>query len=116
MNISEYVFIANKEHRDSLDEEIKDDYENHITMNCFGEYADHLPTTPVNQYGKKNPVWTDGTEILCETEDMAKIIADMFEYITGETQTMHYHYYDPEEDEREGCVDSHTGWWYVDFD
>lgn len=115
MNISEYVFIVNK-NRDILDEEIKEDYENHITVNAFGEYVECLPTDPENQYGKKNPVWTDGTEILCETEDMAKIIADMFECITGETQTMHYHYYDPEEDKRNDCVDSHTGWWYVDFD
>lgn len=115
MNISEYVFIVNK-NRDALDDEIKEDYENHIMANAFGEYAYRLPTDPENQYGKKNPVWTDGTEILCETEDMAKIIADMFEYITGETQTIHYHYYDPEEDKRNDCVDSRTGWWYVDFD
>ena len=115
MTINDYVFLVNKE-RDALDEELKEDYEYHITTNAFCEYAEHLPTDPVNQYGKKNPVWTDGTEILCETEDMAKIIADMFEYITGETHTTRYGYYDPEEDRRDGCVDNHTGWYYVDFD
>ena len=116
MNISEYVFIVNKENRDTLDEEIKDDYENHIIANTFNEYADSLPTSPANQYGRKNPVWTDGTEILCESEILAKTIADMLECITGERECMHYHYYDPEEDERSGESDDHTGWWYVDID
>ena len=115
MNISEYAAIVNKENPDALDIEIKEDYENHITSNAFCEYADSLPTTPVDPYGVKNHVWTDGSEILCETEVMAKIIADMLECITGETQTIHYHYYDPEEDERNNEVDDHTGWWYVDF-
>ena len=116
MNISEYVFIANKEHRDALDEEIKTDYEEHIFSNVFCEYADHLPEKPFDQYGNKNPVWCDGSEILCESEILAKTIADMLEYITGECEYVRYHYYDPKDDERSGEVDDHTGWWCVDFD
>ena len=64
----------------------------------------------------KGEVWTDGEEILCRTKagaDMlVAILSQMysnrgisFDYSTG--------YYDPEEDERSGEVDNHTGWWYV---
>lgn len=67
----------------------------------------------------KNPeipgrVWTDGTEILCLTEDDAKAIADTVEILYD--VDAHIGYYDPREDENENCVDDHTGWWYVDFD
>ena len=115
MNISEYVFIANKERRDALDEEIKQDFDEHIFSKMYCEYANHLPNKPFDQHGNKNPIWCDGTEILCESELLAKTIADMLDYITGECES-HYSYYDPEEDERGGEVDDHTGWWYVDFD
>lgn len=57
--------------------------------------------------------WT-GDEFLVYTEDEADRIADLlealgFDYVfTG--------YYDPEEDQREGCVDNCTGKWYVSVD
>lgn len=62
----------------------------------------------------QNKIRHEGTEILCDTESRAEAIADFlealgFSYVrTG--------YYDPEEDERNGEVDSYTGWYYVDFD
>lgn len=107
MTVYEYVYCEDKE--------LTEDFRDHIFENAFDEYVRHLPTTPITEHGRKNPVWTDGSEILCESEVLAKTIADMLDYITGECES-HYHYYDPEEDERGGCVDDHTGWWYVDFD
>lgn len=105
MNIREYI--------DTPDQELRTDYEEHIFDKVFCCFLDTLPLNP------KPPievdVWTDGTEILCRTEELARMIADALDAVTGEAES-HYSYYDPEEDERDGCVDDHTGWWYVDFD
>lgn len=115
MNISEYVALKNKPDKDALDLEILDDYENHIMMNAWIEFCNHLPEEPVSEYGYKRPVWCDGEIILCESENLAETVADMFELITGECDC-HTGYYDPEEDERNNEVNDHTGWYYVDFD
>lgn len=59
-----------------------------------------------------NSFWFDGEEILCRKESQAEALADFFEdlyaypaIVTG--------YYDPAEDERNGEVNDHTGWYYV---
>lgn len=63
---------------------------------------------------RRNHIWCDGNEILCDTEARAEGVADFlealgFSYVrTG--------YYNPDEDERNGEVDDYTGWWYVDWD
>lgn len=64
-------------------------------------------------------VWSDGSEILCRTEEVADAIADAIDDMDraqGLDAIAHTGYYDPDEDELEGCVDDHTGWWYVDLD
>lgn len=62
----------------------------------------------------KNHIWHDGSEILCDTEERAEAIADFFEALGfGD---VHTGYFDPEEDERNGEVDSHTAWYYVAWD
>ena len=82
----------------------------------FQSVIDALPSSPPAKGTEEEfPIWTDGTEILCRTEWLAWTIANILDNIMGEEFT-HYHYYDPEEDERSGEVDDHTGWWYVDFD
>ena len=101
MSIWEYI-------NDPLDQE---DYETHIYENVFYLFAEQLPTQPYEGV----LMWTDGVEILCKTESLAKSIADTLDSISGERMS-HYHWYDPEEDERNGEVNDHTGWWYVDFD
>lgn len=60
-----------------------------------------------NQHG----YWTDGEQILCKTEAEADIIADFLEDLGFDC--LNTGYYDPVEDEREGCVDNHTGYWYI---
>lgn len=98
---------------------------------CLGEWEDceekninelwdaiieKLPSSPpAKGLEDECPIWTDGTEILCRTEWLAYTIANILDNIAGD-RVSHYHFYDPEEDERSGEVDSHTGWWYVDFD
>lgn len=54
-------------------------------------------------------------EILCRTEKLADAIADILDAISGEHESL-TGYYDPEQDERDNCVDDRTGWWYVDYD
>ena len=63
----------------------------------------------------KHGIWMDDKGmILCKTETQADGIADFledlgFDYVrTG--------YYDPAQDEKEGCVDEYTGFYYVDWD
>lgn len=60
---------------------------------------------------KKHGFWTDGEEILCETEEQADIIADFLEDLGFDC--LNTGYYDPEEDKRDNCVDEHTGYWYI---
>lgn len=63
-------------------------------------------------------IWSDGTEILCKTEDGANTIADMlttmYEADDNEMQIV-TGYYDPKEDKRNNEEDRYTGWWYVNI-
>lgn len=74
-------------------------------------FIETLPT----EEKKATTIWTDGDEILCKTEDLADIIADVIDNLVGDSIS-HIGYYDPDEDKRDHCIDDHTGWWYVDFD
>lgn len=61
-------------------------------------------------------VWSDGSEILCETESAADAMADLLWQLynaQGEEVTVVTGYYDPEEDKRNDEEDRYTGWWYV---
>ena len=64
-----------------------------------------------NEEGNRHDYWTDGTEILCKNEDSANALADFFEDMGFDI--VHTSYYDPEEDQRSGEVDDHTGYWSV---
>ena len=56
-------------------------------------------------------IWTDGNDILCETEQTAEAIADLFDAMYGD-QVVNTGYYDPEEN-KSGEVDQYTGFYYV---
>lgn len=59
------------------------------------------------------PIWAhDNDEILCDKEQTAEAIADLFDALYGE-MTVNTGYYDPEEDERNGETDCRTGYYYV---
>lgn len=64
-----------------------------------------------HQSHNKHGYWTDGDDILCETEAQAEHLADFLEDIGFDY--VNTGYYDPEEDKRENCVDDHTGFYYV---
>lgn len=68
-----------------------------------------LPHTPDYR------IWSDGDEILCETEQLAEDIADFFDTLYREP-TVNTGYYDPEEDAREGKSFDTTGFYYVTVD
>lgn len=75
----------------------------------------NLPTEPVaDSFGYiLNLPWTNGSEILCRTEESANTIADLLDAMG---YTAHTSYYDPAEDEKAGETDRLTGWWEVDVD
>lgn len=60
-----------------------------------------------------NELWTDGDEILVRDERVAEGIFLLMDMIEAEP---HLGYYDPEDDERDNCVNEYTGYWYIDFD
>ena len=108
MNITEYI--------NSTDAEERFDYESHVFENVWYKFVKHLPQEEDYAHNSVD-VWyyADADEILCRTEELADMISDMLDDITGEHMA-HSGYYDPEEDERDDCVDGRTGWYYVDFD
>ena len=68
-----------------------------------------LPKT--NEYR----IWSDGEDILVENEQLAEHIADFIDAIYGE-KVCATGYYDPEVDGEMGCVNDHTGFYYVHID
>lgn len=72
--------------------------------NCPGDEIWHSPYT---------------SEIMCKTESIANAVADMIEHLydaQGIGVVCVTGYYDPKEDERNGDVDVHTGWYYISID
>ena len=64
-------------------------------------------------------IWSDGEEILVETESAADTIVDLIEALyraQGEEILVNTGSYDPEEDKRNNEEDRYTGWWYVNID
>ena len=82
-------------------------------INCFETIVERLREEPSCH------IWSNGSEILCKTEDVADALADMLECMyeaQGEDILVNTGYYDPVEDERSGETDRYTGWWYVNID
>ena len=112
MNITDYI--------NSKDAEVRYEFESHVFEMVWSNFVKHLPTEEdwAKDYKLNSiDVWyyADTDEILCRTEDLAEMIANIIESISGEKMA-HTGYYDPEEDERDDCVDCRTSWYYVDWD
>jgi len=81
----------------------------------FEELREILKSNPALTHAEDDCptyIWSDGEKILCESELVINVLADIFDAagyvaVTG--------YYDPEEEERIGCPkDEYTGNYYVD--
>ena len=79
----------------------------YAAMNTFRTIMELLPH-------ERTHIWSDGGEILCDTESRAEAIADLFDAVFGE-QFVVTGYYDPAEDERNNEVTATTGFYYVDI-
>ena len=78
------------------------------SISLFVTIAGTLPRHPSD----KVDLWYDGGDyILCRTEEHANALADWLDVHGGYCSATGY--FDPAEDEKDGCVDDHTGWWYV---
>ena len=108
MNITEYI--------NSTDAEQRYEFESHVFEMVWSNFVKNLPKEE-DYVGNSIDVWyyEDADEILCRSEEQAEMIANIIEDISGEKMA-HTGYYDPEEDERDDCVDDRTGWYYVDWD
>lgn len=82
-------------------------------INYIELFSEILPDYP------EKMIWSDGIEILCKTEELAEMIADLLELLYRENGIdckVNTGYYDPEEDKRNGEEDRYTGWYYVNID
>lgn len=61
-------------------------------------------------------VATNGDELLFKYESDCEYVADLLDWCLFDSDECHTGYYDPEEDERDNCVDANTGWYYIDWD
>lgn len=70
--------------------------------------------TVCNEQYHPNVFASGDYEFLFNTEDEANAMADVMELAGAEY--VNTGYYDPEEDERDGCVDKFTGKWYASWE
>lgn len=63
--------------------------------------------------GKHYTYFQDGDQILSRSEEKINALADLFDDLGFTAVTG---YYDPEEDEETGNLDSYTGFYYLRFD
>ena len=69
--------------------------------------------------GYSDMIWSDGEEILVNSEHMANNIADAIQLLylsQGEDIVVNTGYYNPKEDKRNNEEDKYTGWYYVSID
>lgn len=82
-----------------------------IKMIIFNQILESLPTEP--KACDDNPgIWSNGCDIMCETEAVANTIADFLESM-GVSDVATTGYFDPEEDRRCNEVNKCTGYYYV---
>ncbi|EXG87800.1 hypothetical protein K413DRAFT_4700 [Clostridium sp. ASBs410] len=80
-------------------------------MITYEQILESLPKEP--KPCDDNPgIWTNGDDIMCETETIANVIADFLESI-GVTDVATTGYFDPVDDERNGEVNECTGFYYI---
>ena len=105
MTISDYILCDDKQKRK--------DYEDHVFQNVWWAFTAQLPKEEDWAWNSVD-VWyyADADEILCRSEDMAEMIANILEAISGE-RVAETGYYDPEIDEQDGSTDGRTGWYFV---
>lgn len=105
MNITEYI--------NSTDADRRFDFESHVFESVWDNFVMHLP--PEEDWATNSvDVWyyADANEILCRSEELAEMIANIIEGISGEHEA-EIGYYDPDQDEEDDCVDGRTGWYFV---
>lgn len=80
-------------------------------MITYNDILASLPKEPKSC--DDNPgIWSNGCDIVCETEAIADTIAEFLESM-GITDIATTGYFDPEEDERNNEVNECTGFYYV---
>ena len=76
-----------------------------------------LPCEPRYSDNGKPGFWTDGTDILCPTENACEAVADFLQDMLKDSNLdIHTGYYDPEEDVRNNEQDDRTGFFYISYD
>lgn len=66
--------------------------------------------------GYSDMIWSDGEEVLVNSERMANNIAEAIKLLylsQGEDVVINTGYYNPKEDKRNNEEDKYTGWYYV---
>lgn len=75
---------------------------------AMGAILELLPATP-----EKGKFWTpDREEILCDSEEKIETLADFFDCLIGNGDSI-TGYYDPKDDNKNGETDQRTGYYYL---
>lgn len=72
-------------------------------------YSDIIASLPKDN---SHSMWSNGEDILCESEEQAEVIADFLEQL-GVVTDANTGYFDPSEDLASKENDECTGWYYV---
>lgn len=72
-------------------------------------------TNYVNNSFDNEIIWTDGESIFTKDEYYANDISNAIDLLVGRNISV-TGYYDPKEDEMDGCTDEYTGWYYVSIE
>lgn len=72
-------------------------------------------TNYVNNSFDNEIIWTDGESIFTKDEYYANDISNAIDLLVGRNVSV-TGYYDPKEDEMDGCTDKYTGWYYVSIE
>lgn len=83
-------------------------------MITYEQILESLPTEP--RQSDDNPgIWSNGYDIMCETEQIANTIAELLESMNI-TDVATTGYFDPKEDKENDEVNECTGFYYVRCD
>lgn len=82
-----------------------------VKIITYNQILESLPTEP-KACDDDPGIWSNGCDIMCETEAIANTIADFLESM-GVSDVAATGYFDPEEDRRCNEVNECTGYFYV---
>ena len=101
----------------STDPEDRKEFEENVFAMVLSNFAKNLPKPEdvENDVYNSIDIWDSEVsgEIMCRTEELAKMVLGIIRSISGEDEKGEMGCYYREYDEKYDCVDDRTDWWFV---